>query len=231
MDITFWGSAGTDFPNIRYEDGTLVSPKPHYSRLVSGGRHASLPVGEFDTMVLYACQIDLFRVARRLVGLFDPQKTYSSAFRHEALDECMAKWWSSRSVVSLIEHIRREFPALRLVVYPNPYWSPNCALFQVPTQQRAMAAAMGEVASFAERRFVGLGCEFRLQRPETVERGIFSRMDLSKGSIKNVSGGVPHDDIDHVHMNSEYGVVMLRDILSALASGEHSGRKSNPLPV
>ncbi len=222
IDLVFWGAAGTDFPLIRYEQGILKSPRPRYSLLVSGGRYDDLPVRDFDVIVFYASQIDPFRFARRLAPLFEPGRGFSAAFERQALAESLGNWWSGLPVASLIGNIGREFPETRLLVYPTPYWSPNCGLFPESYQRQLMMETIAKVTNHAAQRIAEHGGEFRRQPLETIEAGIFTRMDLSKGSIKNVSGGVPHDDTDHVHMNRDYGLIVIHDIIDALTQGQAS---------
>jgi hypothetical protein len=54
------------------------------------------------------------------------------------------------------------------------------------------------------------------QPPETIERSLFTLAKFSQGSSRLNDDGTAHADYDSVHMNAQYGALVLRDLIGRL---------------
>lgn len=212
-DFLFWGAAGKNFPEIKLVNGKLVSPTPAYSRQVADGRVTDLDVTRFDAIVLYGCHVDFSRISNRVAILLQNSGNLSHGFRKEIVSDLLGKWWNGLGLIKMIPGLMSVIGARPCLFYPHPLWSEGASSV---TDLRLEVEILAEVHDLAQARLQPIGVQMRRQPEMTVIGEIATKQQYSFGSVKLNTQGAEHPATDFVHMNQDYGALVLVDILEAL---------------
>jgi hypothetical protein len=225
-DVVFWGVAGTNFsyPQVHYDSGSLISPLPHFSEMVSGGRYREkLPLLDFDVVVFYAADVGISSTAQMLQWRLRDRRNYSGRFFDAAVDDLLKTRMSATAVSKIINDIPVDERPAKIVVCPSPLYAPSSKHFPNIEYGRQLVS---RVFDATRSHFEKNGAVFVSQPEATMESGLYTKQSFSTQSVKLLEG-VPHGDDDYSHMNADFGEIMLTAIFSridALHAGDYAAQ-------
>jgi hypothetical protein len=243
IEADFFGAPTRQFENIAVEDGLLVAKAAEAERFLrstSGGR-ASAALLDYDVVVLVAMGFS-FAIALDVYASYraDDQKNSDGEFELVSpayFDEIAKARFAHASAVTYLKKIRKALQGrdTKIWLYPEPM-----PCISVLTSDVVPASKLETLRIASLKQAVAWHDEeallraFAAMRADLAQRGhaifeqpaetristIFSRPEYARGSVrltKNLNRAHPEDD--YMHMNANYGAIVVRQILSRVASG------------
>ncbi|MHA6766748.1 hypothetical protein [Sphingobium ummariense] len=210
-EVIFWGAPGRLFPKIRYSQGVLRSSDREYAHIISGGRHRDLPLDRYETLIFYACHVEITPLLKRVLnGPLGSSET-SSQFFLEAFGVELDQWWQNLTFPKIMGQIAADFPEKRMMMFAHPHWSARSGAIE---QRLRARQAVRLVNDFIRQKCTLLGIQYIEQPEETVADDIYTDDKWCKGSIMH-SSGENHPETDTIHMNANYGRIIMERLLGS----------------
>jgi hypothetical protein len=214
-DTFYWGSAGSKFAQITYNNGVFTSPSPSEARLISGGRCEVMDARSADIIYFYGCTVAPLYEAKRIAVILKEAGQVSSGLRAAMLMEQVEQWWAAKAIRQWMEDLRRDFPTKRILFSPQPLEAKNGNALGRTRDPALVKEIKDAVLNHCRSWSVRHGIEFCPQPPETVIEDLFTDPVYVKDARMRHTGRL-YSETDFVHMNAAYGEVAMRNFFTAL---------------
>jgi len=211
LDIDFWGLPGPDFDSITCSAGLLQTPRKSFVLHISDGLYESLPVRDFDAIVLHGVGLNVSDYLLSLRKASEHLRCYSSAFLEDGLRSCIENVPSW----NLVRSLRAEFDG-RLLMSAMPLSSEDGTKFKdISVADDELARLNDHIGTVLGK----MGVEYVPQPPDTILDGKYTKREYSLDSVRLAAKlCYKHPDDDYIHMNERYGSLVLRAIGTRLGA-------------
>jgi hypothetical protein len=211
LDIDFWGLPGPDFDSITCSAGLLQTPRKSFVLHISDGLYESLPVRDFDAIVLHGVGLNVSDYLLSLRKASEHLRCYSSAFLEDGLRSCIENVPSW----NLVRSLRAEFDG-RLLMSAMPLSSEDGTKFKdISVADDELARLNDHIGAVLGK----MGVEYVPQPPDTILDGKYTKREYSLDSVRLAAKlCYKHPDDDYIHMNERYGSLVLRALGTRLSA-------------
>ncbi len=228
MSLTFFGSRGGEAcKNLRLVKGALVPSQRDAEnfRWTSGGL-GEIELGDYDQFAVVSLGFrpqNVYQVARGCsfadARLDQSKLLVSRECFADAITDALLR--STAAAVTTTIRAAADKPVLLLPQAASSIETTKTEHFRAaygaaPAQCWAVLSRLWTecATSMASR----LGAAIMFQPPETVRNYFFTAHEFCRGSLRLTQDfSKRHPDDDFTHMNADYGVVMMKSVLDALA--------------
>jgi hypothetical protein len=228
VDITFFGSKSRTLRTTYISDGKIVSDDSQVNEMLrrTGGTNV-IDVGAFDVVCLVGLAFNTRQFVRFTknysLAEFDVPGTYKVSEGY--LGELFEDRIRSLLVSSMLDLVI-EAGGKKIFVMPEPNTS-QFALTDLAEQdwtllrmtyELGVSPRIYEIFKAAAARALGSRANVILQPDDTTFAGLFTRSTFSGNAegLKTMLGGTVGKRLDTVHMNGDYGVIMINQFLEGI---------------
>lgn len=193
LELTFWGTGGLGFDTISYEGGIFRTPLWDMVLKVSDGRYELLPAHEFDAIIFHGRFPNVGHYLSALRKMSDDIRRYSRAYLRDGLQTCIE---GERSY-PLIRSLTTDYKG-RVLMSAVPLAPEGSAHF---IEQPIRGEEFNLVNSCISGILSDIRAEYVPQPSDTVRDYRYSKREFLKSA-----------DDGNIHMNDQYGAIVLREI-------------------
>lgn len=203
--LTFWGAPGRELNTLTRSGDSLASSSESVRKMLAftSGIGEEIEIPGYDAVLLYGLDLKVPLLS------FD----LSEQVRQQTCADCL----EASLNLKLARWVREISPQMRIYIAPRPMGS-------VVNQSVLKTAheAYGEVAQRFQQAAASLASlQFQAQPQDTLVHGWFTLADFASNGVDLAGPGGPHvakrrPQVDHYHMNGDYGRLWLQSFLRQL---------------